>query len=188
MLHGAQTRGVMVSDSQPPGRWLLAMKGPPGSGKSTLAQALSRRLGWPLIDKDDVRDLLDDAPPGLAYAIMFNVGRRQLRQGLSVICDSPLGYRRTYERAAQIADETGASLAVIECHCPDEGVWRQRIAARRFLPLPTHHTTDWAAVQAFHRRTAAEAGWAIRHPRLGVDTTRPLPEVCDGVVQWLAQQ
>jgi predicted kinase len=39
--------------------WLIVMKGFAGSGKSTLARALSRELGWPLVDKDDVKDLLD---------------------------------------------------------------------------------------------------------------------------------
>jgi Cytidylate kinase len=39
--------------------WLVTMKGPAGSGKSTLARALSRHFGWPMIDKDDVKDLLD---------------------------------------------------------------------------------------------------------------------------------
>lgn len=39
---------------RPSGLWLVAFKGYPGSGQSTLARAVSRRLGWPLIDKDDV--------------------------------------------------------------------------------------------------------------------------------------
>lgn len=177
-----------MSDNVLPGRWLLAMQGPPGSGKSTLGQAVSRRLEWPLIDKDDVRDLLDDTNPGLSYDIMFNVARRQLRQGLSVIADSPLGYRRTYERAARIADESGATLAIIACYCPDEDLWRRRIAARQGLPLPTHHTTDWATVQDFLRRTAVEGGWSMTHPRLCVDTTRPVSELCAEVVAWLARQ
>ena len=38
---------------------LIALKGLSGSGKSTLGCALSKQLGWPLIDKDDVKDLLD---------------------------------------------------------------------------------------------------------------------------------
>jgi len=38
---------------------LIAFKGPPGAGKSTIARALSKQLGWPLIDKDDVKDVLD---------------------------------------------------------------------------------------------------------------------------------
>ena len=63
--------------------WLIAMKGFAGSGKSTLSRALSKQLGWPLIDKDDVKDLLDGHAPAagpLAYAIMFNIARRQLLQ------------------------------------------------------------------------------------------------------------
>ena len=35
--------------------WLIVMRGLAGSGKSTLARALSRDLGWPLIDKDDIK-------------------------------------------------------------------------------------------------------------------------------------
>jgi predicted kinase len=162
--------------------------GPPGSGKSTLGRALSRHLGWPLVDKDDVRDLLDDAVPqagGLAYAIMFNVARRQLVQGLSVICDSPFAYRRCYERAQEIVQEAQAALAIVECRCSDEAVWRRRVEARQALALPAHHTTDWAAVQAFQQRTAADAGYPINHPHLVVDTLTPLPELCTQVVAWL---
>jgi hypothetical protein len=73
--------------------WFIAMKGFAGSGKSTLSRALSKQLGWPVIDKDDVKDLLDgpaQAAGPLAYEIMFNIARRQLLQGLNVICDSPL--------------------------------------------------------------------------------------------------
>lgn len=174
--------------ARPHDRTLLAMKGPPGSGKSALARALGRRLGWPLIDKDDIRDLTDAEPPGLSYRAMLNIARRQLLQGLSVICDSPLGYRRTYDSAARIAAETGATLAVIECRCPDPALWRARIAARQPLALPRHHTTDWPAVEAFLRRTAADGDFAIAHPHLILDTTRPLNALCDEAIRWLAAQ
>ncbi len=180
-------RGVKQGDPAPT-PWLVALMGAPGSGKSTLGRALSRRLGWPLVDKDDVRDLLDDAihdAGGLAYAIMFNVARRQLLQGLSVICDSPFAYRRCYERAQEIALEATARLAVVECRCSDEAVWRRRIEARQALGLPEHHTTAWAAVQAFQQRTAGDAGYPISHPHLVVDTLTPLPGLCTQVVAWL---
>ena len=175
----------------PQTRWLLALMGPPGSGKSTLARALSCTLGWPLIDKDDVRDVLPDATPlagGLAYNIMFNVARRQLLQGLSVICDSPFAYRRCYKRAVEIAQEAGTALAVVECHCADETTWRQRVEARQALALPRHHTTDWTAVQAFQQRTAADLGYTITHPHLVVDTRTPIPVLCDYVAMWLGRQ
>jgi len=97
------------------GQWLLALAGEAGSGKSTLSRALGRRLQWPVIDKDDIKDLLYGQAPdsgALAYQVMFNVARRQLLLGLSVICDSPLTGRIAYDRAAGIAAETGASLAL----------------------------------------------------------------------------
>jgi 2-phosphoglycerate kinase len=46
---------------------LITLKGHPGSGKSAVGRALGRRLGIPLIDKDDIKDILDGLcdDPGL---------------------------------------------------------------------------------------------------------------------------
>jgi predicted kinase len=170
--------------------WLIMMKGLAGSGKSTLSRALSRHLGWPLIDKDDVRDLLDDhilAAGGLAYDIMFNIARRQLSQGLSVICDSPLTGGMAYEHAQSLAGETHASLAIVECYCSDESLWRQRINDRMALQLPTHHQTDWEAFQVFRRQHHAQGDDAITHPHLMVDTVKSLHECLTEVLEWFDQ-
>jgi hydrogenase nickel incorporation protein HypB len=93
--------------------WLIAFAGEAGSGKSTLSRALGRHLQWPVIDKDDVRDLLDDNAPGLAYDVMWNVARRQLLLGMSVICDSPLTGGPWH--AAQIAMETIENIGNLVC-------------------------------------------------------------------------
>ena len=169
--------------------WLIAMKGFAGSGKSTLARALSRELGWPLIDKDDVKDLLDghaQAAGPLAYAIMFNIARRQLLQGLNVICDSPLTGIISYERAQRAATETLASLAIVECVCSDESLWQQRINGRKTLQLPAHHQTDWDALQLFLRQSQfQEHQYPITHPHLVVDTVLPLHECLTLLLTWL---
>ena len=170
--------------------WLVAMKGFAGSGKSTLARALGRELGWAVLDKDDVMDVLHGRAPEagrLAYEVLLRVTRRQLLQGLSVICDSPLAFRSLYEHAGRIADESGARLAVVECVCPDEGEWRRRIDGRKALGLPDHHQTDWAAFVAY-RDSREEHAYAATAPRLVVDTTRPLPENLAEVVGWLERQ
>lgn len=169
--------------------WLIVMKGFAGSGKSTLARALSRERGWPLVDKDDVKDLLDghaQAAGPLAYAIMFNIARRQLLQGLHVICDSLLTGNISYERAQKIAQETQASLVIVECNCPDESVLRRCINDRKLLQLPTHHQTDWDAYQVLLRQSQFQAHqYPITHPHLVVDTIRPLQECLASVLTWL---
>jgi predicted kinase len=138
---------------------LIALKGLSGSGKSTLGRALSKQLGWPLIDKDDVKDLLDGyiaEAGGLAYEIMFSIARRQLLQGLNVICDSPLVSSQSYQHARDIAAESSASLTVIECRCPDEWLWSQRIDGRKTFQLTAHHQTDWEAFKRLLPNKRAE--------------------------------
>lgn len=106
---------------------MASPQGLPGSGKSTLAQELARRLRWPLVDKDDVRDMFQvhsaataaaasvapDAPAGpapggvdwnaLSYDVMFSVAARQLGLGLSVVLDCPFARRQLYDRACEVA-------------------------------------------------------------------------------------
>jgi len=185
-----ETRVGMSSGTTP---WLVAFAGEAGSGKSTLSRALGRRLRWPVVDKDDIKDILHghtiapNAGP-LAYDVMFNVARRQLLLGLSVICDSPLTGGAWH--AAQVAAETGAMLAVVACRCPDNTVWRARINARKSLGLPSHHQTDWDTMRAQRGPDPLplHAAEAVDHPYLLVDTLAPVEDLCDRVIAWLAQQ
>lgn len=166
---------------------LIAMKGPPGAGKSTLARSLSRELGWPLIDKDDFKDLLDgpvEAPTSgaLAYELMLRLAQRQLSLGLSVICDSSL-LALTYSGLRRIAEAEGVPLCVVECQCRDEAIWRQRITARQTLDLPAHHTVTWDRLQAFLVQPGVS--YELTSPHLVVDTARPLVELVDEVTAWI---
>jgi predicted kinase len=170
--------------------WLIALKGLSGSGKSTLGRALSKQLGWPLIDKDDVKDLLDGYKTeagGLAYDIMFNIARRQLLQGLNVICDSPLVSSISYQSARKIVTETSASLAVIECRCSDELLWNQRIDVRKALQLPRHHQTDWDAFKSILQDKLNEGNYQIIDPFLIVDTVKPFQECLVEINDWIEQ-
>jgi predicted kinase len=170
--------------------WLIAFKGPAGTGKSTLARALSVQLGSPLIDKDDVKDILDghtsEAGP-LAYDIMFNIARRQLLQGLNVICDSPLVNNMSYQQARNIAAEASASLAIVECRCSDEWIWSKRIDSRKVLGLPGHHQTDWKSFTRLLPGMLADGSYPITHPLLVADTAKPFQDCQLEILNWIEQ-
>lgn len=164
------------------------MKGHPGSGKSAVARALGRQLGIPVIDKDDIKDVLDNVcqdSGGLAYTTMFNIARRQLLQNLSVICDSPLSEPAGYTAACCIAHDTTANLVVIECFCSSEEEWRRRIEQRSALRLPDHHVTSWPDLEAHLRRRHKVSNYAISEPHLVVDTVTSLKEVLYCISTWL---
>lgn len=168
--------------------WLIAMRGHSGCGKSAVSRALGKRLGYPVIDKDDVKDILDghasEAGP-LAYEVMFNIARRQLLQEFDVICDSPLAYNITYNKARLIAAETHASLVIVECICSDEQEWSHRINGRKQLQLPAHHQVDWDAFRQVRAEMISAMDRPIYDPRIIVDTVRPLDEIVAEIVQWL---
>ncbi|HEX8218776.1 MAG TPA: ATP-binding protein [Chloroflexia bacterium] len=167
---------------------LVALRGMPGSGKSTLGRGISKRLGWPLIDKDDVKDLIDgrcDDSATLAYDVMFNIARRQLQQGLNVICDSPLTYADLYTQAQEAASEAGAKLVVLECFCSDEAEWQRRVDARGELGLAAHHMSSWEKLLAYRRTVEGKVGYPVVDEHLVLDTCRAVGELVEEAVSWL---
>ena len=72
---------------------------------------MHRELRWPIIDKDDAKDVLMASPlcsleqdaNALSYSIMFRAAEAQLRCGMSVIIDCPLAYVELYHQALAIA-------------------------------------------------------------------------------------
>jgi predicted kinase len=162
----------------------------PGSGKSTLGRGISKRLGWPIIDKDDVKDLIDghcDDSGTLAYSVMFNIARRQLQQGLNVICDSPLTYADLYAQARRLASEAGARLVVLECVCSDEGEWQRRVDARGELGLAAHHMSSWEKLQAYRQIVEGKVDYPVEDEQLVLDTCKAAGEVVEQAVGWLGR-
>lgn len=162
---------------------LVLMKGFPATGKSHVAESLSRTLGWPIIDKDDIKDFTVDMPGGneLAYDIMWSVADRQLQLGLSVIVDSPLTYPVAFETGTRLAESYEAHLLVVETVL-DEATWRARLADRN--PAESaHKIANWADMQALLDRYDGCWRYAIPLSRhIIVDASRPVHETVDNIV------
>jgi predicted kinase len=172
--------------------YLLAFKGLPGTGKSTLSRALARILRWPLIDKDDIKDVIYADCPGsgpLSYDTMFRVAARQLACGLNVICDSPLWYEVAYAHASSIARQHAATLLVLETTLSDLDLWRDRINDRQndaARMAAGHHVTSWEAMQAspaFQERHSP--AFSITTPYLRLDTAGSLHAARAIALAWL---
>ncbi len=97
-------------------------------------------LGWPLLDKDDARDALQEAGavgeadaspvPGqlsaaaanaIAYDCMFAAAATQLSLGLSVALDCPFARRSLYDRAAELAARVRAHAPACTAKPPAPG-------------------------------------------------------------------
>lgn len=103
---------------QPPTFVMLA--GLPGSGKSTLAAALGARLGWPILDKDILNEVLltaqhDQAQAGpLAYELVLTMAHQLfVVQRLSLILDTAGRQPLLLEQARTMVAEAPGTLKVI---------------------------------------------------------------------------
>ena len=133
---------------------LLIVNGYAASGKTTLARALSRELRWPLVVKDEFKELLFDRLGATDYKeskqlgaaaidVMFGVARELLVAGTSVIIESPLLPR--YDNARIRALEREAEFLTIQLVLtgdPDVLFERYRTRAERGERHPSNFDRD----------------------------------------------
>jgi adenylate kinase family enzyme len=116
------------------------MSGAPGSGKTTLAHAIARHISAVVIDHDVTKSALLDAdvPIALAgrasYQVLDAVARHLLRQGHTVVFDSPCFYTELLERGQRLAQEAQVPYRYIECVVEDLDELDRRLRTRPRLP------------------------------------------------------
>jgi predicted kinase len=160
--------------------FLVVFAGLPGTGKSSLARAVARELRALYLDKDTIKDVViavaremkieqgSDLAGPVSYEMLVVLARDNLSLGLSVVLDSPAGYRHFREQVSELAKARKASLKLIECICTDESLLRQRVEDRG-RELPSYRARDWADYQSNRARFEG-----LTERRLVVDTAEPL--------------
>ncbi len=165
---------------------LIAMAGLPGTGKSTCADLIARHLHGPVVDKDDLLELVrhssieDELEQGrLAYDLVFSLASRQLANDTSVIVDTCLAFAWLRTKLADITAGHNATMLVVHCICADD-ITRQRIAARASA-LPHRNLAEYDRLQRIFEEFAAT-------PDVTVDTTTNLAAFPEHLIVTIEQQ
>ena len=191
-----------------PGKRVVLLRGMPGVGKTTLARNIAKELGYPLIVKDDVRDVLhrlesrvstgmlflDGSPARLdtnadSYDVMYLVARTQLECGLNVIVESPLGTHERYVRFCKLAEDFGATPFLLDCTMDLES-WKRRLRNRFEQGTePAHKPHDPEAILDYYKDQLKYP--SDRGPSISLDMDKKKKQSVDALsrqaVRWLSQ-
>lgn len=162
---------------------VIQMHGEPGSGKSTVARVLGKRLGAVVLDKDVIKAALlrsgiveQQAAVG-AYEVFFAQARALADAGHTVILDNPVYWESVERHWLEIATAAGSPPILIECICPDRNELARRLSTRDALESQPRVPLD---LDRFPGSTETQF-----HPRLTLDTTRPLGDIVDEALAYV---
>lgn len=162
---------------------LLIVTGPPCAGKTTLGKRIARELGWPLINKDGIKEALFDTlgwqdrawskKLGYAsYTVLFYVVEAQLAAGCSVVVESNFRVEFDSERFQALARCHPFRAVQILCHAAPETLlqrFAQRTASGERHPGHVDHLYYEEFVASLAQYTYTPL--VLDGPVLAVDTT-----------------
>ena len=157
---------------------LLVVSGMPSSGKTTVAEGLARRLGLPLIAKDEIKESLYDslgaadvAASGhlgrAAYALIFALARASLDSCASVVVEANFFRDQEAEFAALPANR----LVQLHCQAP------LAVLSERYANRPRHAGHhDAEKIKELPARFESGVHDALNLPGdlIELDTTQPV--------------
>jgi predicted kinase len=154
---------------------LAVFKGLPGTGKSTLARELHKEIGWPLIDRDAIKEQLiysgvSEKEIGFkSHQIMWEKAESFLQEGTSAICDTNLNQKVILEDVKRIEEKKHAQILIVECLCEDKEVQKSRIDARKDKGLLSFWVDSWEKCLQYENSDKTQA-FEISYPKIQVDT------------------
>lgn len=153
---------------------VVFVSGPPGAGKTTIAGPLADELGFALISKDMIKELLSDvlseSPPDLAWSKRLGAAAMELiwelaRNSPAVVLDA--NFRPDEIRPEQMKS-LGCNTVELKCVCPPD------VAARRY----NERVANRHPVHVLAHLSAADLAEYARPLGAGrlliVDTTMPV--------------
>lgn len=126
-------------------QYLIQMSGVPGSGKSTLARGIAEKLNAIIVDHDDTKSAIlstgieNDLAGQASYEVIKALVGEFLKQGFSVIIDSPCLYIELLEFGQHMAKKNQIPYRYIECRLEDLEVLNERINSRKSKPSQVKH-------------------------------------------------
>lgn len=186
-----------VEDAPNVPRQLLVVSGHPGSGKTTVARKLAEVLRWPLVSRDDFKELLFDhlgigdrawsqKLGGVSYDMMDRALHLLMETGAGVVAET------NFSAAAAASLRTRAeymAYEVLEVCCtapPSELMARFRRRADNGERHPGHQDADNLSEQA--ARVAVPYEPLAVGPVLRLDTSERPEVVCRRAEEWVAAQ
>jgi predicted kinase len=158
---------------------LLIIHGLPASGKTTLAKWLAHKLGWPIIHKDDVKEILFETlgwsdrawsrKLGVAtIELLYHVVELQLMAGASFMVECNFKPELASPRMREILGKANARSVQVLCHADG------RVRLQRFIERQRHAGhADGEVTMGLAEAWAAEwlAPLVLGGPVIEVDTT-----------------
>jgi len=123
---------------------VVQMSGAPGSGKSTVASLLARSIDGVVLNHDLVKSFFLDngmsfeQASRLTYGLDWVLAEDILKQGRSIVVDSPCNYQEHLDRGSALARQHDCDYRYVECRVDNMDLLDRRLRDR--VPMRCQRT------------------------------------------------